>query len=177
MRRPAEQAAWQQFVKLYTPLVCHWARRLGLAGDDVADLVQDVFAVLVEELPRFQYDASKRFRAWLWTLTLNKVQEKRRRRAIPTELASDDALSEVTVVEPRDGFMEREYHEFLAGRALELMQAEFQPTTWKAFWDCAVHDRSAADVGAELGISVAAVYAAKSRVVRRLRQELAGLLD
>jgi len=46
LRRPAEQAAWQQFVKLYTPRVCHWARRLGLAGADVADLVQDVFDAL-----------------------------------------------------------------------------------------------------------------------------------
>ena len=57
------------------------------------------------------------------------------------------------------------------------MQAEFQPTTWRAFWECVVADRPGAEVAAELGISVDAVYAAKSRVLRRLRRELAGLLD
>jgi RNA polymerase sigma-70 factor (ECF subfamily) len=58
-----------------------------------------------------------------------------------------------------------------------LLQAEFQPNTWKAFWECVASDRSAAEVAVKLGISVASVYAAKSRVLRRLRQELDGLLD
>jgi RNA polymerase sigma-70 factor (ECF subfamily) len=72
---------------------------------------------------------------------------------------------------------ETEYRHWLVGRALELMRAEFQPTTWKACWECVVNSRPAADVAAELGISVGAVYMAKSRVLSRLRQELTGLLD
>ena len=62
-------------------------------------------------------------------------------------------------------------------RALELMQADFQPTTWKACWEYAVQGRPAEEVARELDTTVAVVYAAKSRVLRRLRQELAGLLD
>ena len=79
LRRPAEQAAWERFVRLYTPLLCQWARRLGLRGADAADLVQDVFVVLVQKLPEFRYDPRRRFRGWLWTVTLNKWRERRRR--------------------------------------------------------------------------------------------------
>jgi RNA polymerase sigma-70 factor (ECF subfamily) len=56
------------------------------------------------------------------------------------------------------------------------MQADFQPATWQAFWQCAVNDRPAAEVAAELGLTVAAVYAARSRILRRLREDLAGLV-
>jgi RNA polymerase sigma-70 factor (ECF subfamily) len=74
-------------------------------------------------------------------------------------------------------FEEAEYRQHLARRALELMQAEFPPATWKACWEVVVAGRPAAEVAAELAISIDSVYAAKSRVLRRLRQELAGLLD
>src|SRR5438067_1653747 len=77
----AEQAAWQQFVELYTPLLCQWARRLGLQNHDAADLVQEVFAVLVRKLPNFRYDPDRRFRGWLWTITVNKARERHRRLA------------------------------------------------------------------------------------------------
>ena len=74
-------------------------------------------------------------------------------------------------------FWEIEYRQHLVGRALELMQSEFEPATWRACWEVVVAERSASAVAAELGISVDSVYAAKSRVLRRLRKELEGLLD
>src|SRR5688572_2723905 len=64
LRRPAEQAAWPQFVKLYTPLLCHWSRRLGLRDGEVEDFVQDLFVMLVRKLPEFNYQPSQRFRGW-----------------------------------------------------------------------------------------------------------------
>ena len=176
LRQPGDQAAWARFVKLYTPLLCHWARRLGARGDDVADLVQDVFTVLVQTLPSFKHDPQKRFRGYLWTIMRNKWREKGRRRHIAQD-AGDAALAELASPESDDAPGEAEYRQYLVNRALELMQAEFHPTTWKAFLECTTADRSAADVAAELGLSIDAVYAAKSRVLRRLRQELDGLLD
>jgi RNA polymerase sigma-70 factor (ECF subfamily) len=79
--------------------------------------------------------------------------------------------------DPSETAWETEYHQHLVRRALELMKREFQPTTWQACWEVVVSERSAADVGAELGLSVGAVRAAKFRVLARLREELAGLLD
>jgi RNA polymerase sigma-70 factor, ECF subfamily len=63
LRQPGEQASWQRFVDLYTPLLYFWACRMGLSSADAADLVQDVFVTLVQKLPQFEYDSGKSFRA------------------------------------------------------------------------------------------------------------------
>ena len=62
-------------------------------------------------------------------------------------------------------------------RALAIVRVDFEAQTWKACWEFVVNERSAAEVSAELGISENAVYLAKSRILRHLRTELAGLLD
>jgi RNA polymerase sigma-70 factor (ECF subfamily) len=176
IRNPAEQEAWALFVRLYTPLIFYWARRVGLAEPDAADLVQEVLAALIQKLPEFTYDRGKSFRGWLRTVTLNKWRDLQRRQAArPAEPVEN--LADLAVADPAENFWEQEYQEHLVNRALELMKTDFQPTTWKACWEHLVQDRPAAEVARELGISVDSVYAAKSRVLRRLRQQLAGLLD
>jgi RNA polymerase sigma-70 factor (ECF subfamily) len=175
LRHRHEPAAWERFVKLYTPLLCQWARRLGLHGPDAADLVQDVFAVLVEKLPEFRYDPRQRFRGWLWTITANKCRARRRRPAALPQ-AEDHALAELPAPD-EDPPGEAEYRQEVMRRALQLMQTDFQPTTWRSFWACVVEDRPAGEVAAELGLTPEAVYAAKARVLRRLREQLDGLLD
>jgi RNA polymerase sigma-70 factor (ECF subfamily) len=176
LRQPGEREAWERLVELYTPLLYYWAYRMGLRDPDASDLVQDVFAVLVEKLPGFDYDQRKSFRGWLRTILANKWRDACRRRAAAPD-ARGGSLSGVAAAEDADPFWEAEYRQHLVGRALELMQAEFQPTTWKACWEVVVGDRPAAEVAAQLGLSVDAVYAAKSRVLRRLRRELEGLLE
>jgi RNA polymerase sigma-70 factor (ECF subfamily) len=176
LRQPDGQAAWERFVQLYTPLLCLWARRLGVQGPDVDDLVQDVFAILVRKLPEFRYNPLKRFRGWLWTITVNKVRQKKRQPAAARQAAAE-ALEELPGREDAEAAAEAEYRECLVRRALELLRPEFQPATWKAFWECAMAGRAAAEVAAEVGLSLDSVYAAKSRVLRRLRRELEGLLD
>jgi RNA polymerase sigma-70 factor, ECF subfamily len=168
-RRP-DPGSWQRFVSLYAPLVYRWGHRVGLQDQDAADLVQDVFTTLVQVLPTFAYDRRRGFRRWLRTVTLNRWRDTRKRpemRALPEDLPA----------EASDAFWEVEYRQELARRAMKLMQTDFQPTTWRAFWEHTVVGRSASDVAAELGITVGAVYAAKFRVLQRLREELDGLLD
>jgi RNA polymerase sigma-70 factor (ECF subfamily) len=175
LRDSEEKAAWERFVLLYTPLLYHWARRLSLSGQDADDLVQDVFVLLVRELPKFNYDPQKRFRGWLWSITLNKCRERKRRaQAVPVPTSAQPDLA---VADNTEAIDDEEYRRYLVQRALKLMEAEFQPQTLKAFHECIAADRPAADVAAELGVSIDSVYAAKSRVLRRLREELAGLLD
>ncbi len=175
LRQPGEQAAWSRFVELYGPLLCHWARRLGLHAADADDLVQDVFAVLVRELPRFRYQPARRFRGWLWTILRNKLAERRRRRT--DRPAGDQALADLAVPDEAEAVAEAEYRQYLVRRVAELVQQEFQPNTWKAFWECVVADRPAAEVARELGMTENAVWIAKGRVLRRIRRELDGLLD
>ena len=177
LRKPNAEDAWRRFVFLYTPLIYRWARNNGFNSADSSDLVQAVFAKLLVKLPEFEYDPSRRFRAWLITIVRNQATDYWRRakfntlgpegiaEKIPDSFASEDFLEE------------REYRAFLVSRARQLMETEFEPLTWQACWKYVAEGQSAADAGRELGISANAVRVAKCRVLRRLRQELAGLLD
>jgi RNA polymerase sigma-70 factor (ECF subfamily) len=176
LRLPEPHDAWERFVKLYTPLLFCWARGIGLQDADAADLVQDVFTALLQRLPEFTYDRHKSFRAWLRTVTVNKWRETQRRTA-HGPVTGVENLAELAGAAPDDGFWEEEYRNHLVGRALDLMQTDFEPATWQACWEFVVSGRPAAAVAAELGTTVDVVYNAKSRVLRRLRQELDGLLD
>jgi RNA polymerase sigma-70 factor (ECF subfamily) len=175
MRRPDAAAAWERFARLYTPVLLSWARGLGLQDHDAADLVQNVFAVLIQKLPTFHYEPGKSFRAWLHTITLNKWRDMLRHRVRLRECG--DAVLAQQVAEAEDLFDEREYRQQVVARALQLMRRDFQPATWRAFWDHVVCGRAAAEVAADLGLTTGAVYSATCRVLDRLRKELKGFLD
>jgi RNA polymerase sigma-70 factor (ECF subfamily) len=170
-RRPG---GLSRFVRLSAPLLHWWARRAGLQASDAADLIQDDLVILVQKLPEFSYDLQGSFRGWLQTVMRNRWREKRRRASLPLAPGEPDldALEAAA-----DALGEQEYHTYVSRRALELMQAEFRDTTWKACWEQVVNGRAAAEVAAELGISEGAAYVAKCRVLRRLREELADLVE
>jgi RNA polymerase sigma-70 factor (ECF subfamily) len=169
LRQPAGDA-WARFVELYTPLLHRWACRLGLQEADAADLVQDVFGTLVQKLPAFEYDPGRSFRGWLRTVLVHHWYNWPRRGAVPLNV-------DLPGSDPADEVQEEEYRCYLVGRALKVMQTDFEPPTWKACWECVVNGRSAAEVADELGVSTAAVYIARSRVLRRLREEFRGMIE
>jgi len=177
LRRPDDQQAWARFVELYAPLLFHWARRAGLTEQDAADLVQDVLLLLLEKLPAFAYDPQKSFRGWLRTVTLNRWREKQRKQRIPATDSPDAILDELPAPADLEQFWETEYRQHLVGRAIKTMQATFEPQTWNACLQMVVTGRPAAQVAAEMGISVTSVYTAKCRVLKRLREELTGLWE
>lgn len=174
LRHPTDQEAWHSFVKLYTPLLLQWARQQGLGGTDAADLVQDVFLVLVQKMPEFQYDRTKRFRSWLYTILINKWRDyQRRRRALPGA-----AVDLNNIAGPVGEFLdEAQYRQQLLAGAVELVKGDFHVLTWTAFFEHAVRGKAGPQVARELGLSLSAVYSAKFRVLQRLRHELRGLLD
>ena len=177
LRQPDQQAAWQRFVDLYAPLIYHWNRSQGLNPTDAADLVQDVLDTLTTKLPDFQYDPARRFRGWLRTITVNKARDFQRRNSARPSTGVEETIQKVTVADAADLFDEAQYRAFLVQRLRQMMEAEFEPQTWQACWKYVTQQRSAADVGRDLGISANAVRVAKCRVLCRLREELNGLLD
>jgi RNA polymerase sigma-70 factor (ECF subfamily) len=177
LRAPDDPAAWERFVEFCTPLVYSWACRLGLQEQDVADVVQEVFATLLRKMPEFHYDHTRSFRSWLRTVTVNHWRDLSRRKAAALRGGDDAALPELTVPDSAAALWDAEYTQHLVGRALRFMQNEFQPSTWQACWNLVVLEKPAAQVAAELGLSVDAVYAARYRVLRRLRCELEGMLE
>jgi RNA polymerase sigma-70 factor (ECF subfamily) len=177
LRQPCEPEAWGRFVSLYTPLIYCWARHAGLQDQDAADLVQEVLTTLFRVLPTFVYDRKKGFRRWLKTVTLNTWRNNCKRWDRRGLMRQDDDLNQIAGRDDLEEFWEGEYRQHLATRALKVMQADFQETTWRACWEMVALGRPAADVAAELKLSIGAVYAAKFRVMDRLRQELGGMLE
>lgn len=177
LRQPFEPEAWARFVALYTPLIYSWGRRVGLQETDAADLVQEVFVTLLRVLPTFSYDRQKSFRRWLRTVTLNQVRNSRKRWENRMRREMDGPLDPAAVANELEALWESEYQQHVAARALAIMRADFQEKTWQACWEMVVMGRPAADVARQLGLTIGAVYAAKVRVLDRLRQELRGMLD
>lgn len=176
--------AWTRLSRLYGPLVYQWARRCGLAEADAADVVQEVFAVLSLRIGDFRRRGpGDTFRGWLWTIARNKVRDlarrSRDRAAADGGTAAYQRLQQLPddAPEPWSSDDERSAAEQgVAARALELIRTEFEPTTWQAFWIATVEGRTAAEIAARLGLTKHAVHQAKYRVLRRLREELDGLI-
>jgi RNA polymerase sigma-70 factor (ECF subfamily) len=125
-------------------------------------------------LPTFEYRGPGSFRALLRTVAVNKCRERFRRQG-PTMLGESN-LEDLEASVAADNYWEMEYRQHLIARALEIMQAQFEPATWQACWQRVVEDRAAAEVARNLGLSEAAFYVYGGRVLRRLRAELQGLL-
>ncbi len=176
LKRPDERSAWDRFIAIYTPLLYRWALKFQLSAEDAADLVQDVFATLVVKLPNLTYDQSRSFRGWLLTVTRNKLFERLRLRRV-LEVRADSHFEPRLDDDPSEIVAESEYRELVTQRCLEVMRSSFLPSTWQAFWKLVVDGMTAPEIAAELGLSVSAVYSAKVRVMQRLREELAGLVD
>jgi RNA polymerase sigma-70 factor (ECF subfamily) len=176
VRSPSAHAARLRFVRLYAPLLAHWARLQGLQQADADDLVQDVFAAVFAALPTFHYDSNHSFRAWLKTVALNALRDRRRKKA-PLILPDHAPVLSQQADEADTAFEESEYRTILLGRALGLLEPEFAPATWTAFRRTALDGLTPVEAAAELGISANSVYLARSRVLRRLRETLAGLMD
>lgn len=176
LQSPGDEDAWARFARLYTPLLYYWCRRAGLRQQDAADLVQEVFVLLVRKLPEFRYDRERSFRNWLRTVTLNKWRESQRRQIVQPRSAGAN-LDDVAATPDEWRLDETEYRRQLVANALPLIEHEFSPREWQAFHRHVVDGVAAAEVATELEVRVGTVYAAKSHVLSRLRQELQGLLE
>jgi RNA polymerase sigma-70 factor, ECF subfamily len=175
--------AWRRLDVLYRPIVTQWAQSAGLQADDAADLVQEVFRAVSSRITDFKRETTNdTFRGWLWTITRNKLRRywydrQNRPTAIGgsefqmrlSQFPGDDDVS-VSIVDPGEV-------KGLVTRGMELVRAEFEDRTWQAFWRLTVDNQSASAVAADLAMSTGAVYVAKSRVLRRLREELGNVVD
>lgn len=176
LRTKDDSLAWSRFVRIYTPLIHHWVSRLGIEENQVKDLVQDVFVVLLGKASWMAANRPASFRGWLRTVTLNKCRDhfRKRKRAVEPEFHQ---LLEVAQNDPAEVLTEQEYRVFVARSALALMKDSFSETTWRACWESVTNGRPAKQIAGDLGISENAVYLARGRVLKRLREELDGLWD
>lgn len=168
--------AWRRLARIYGPLVLKWTRRLGLGAEDAADVTQEVFHRVAANIGQFRRDRPEdSFRGWLWVITRNQANDHFRRAARQDHAAGGSAMLDRLAQVPEAASPEEEAgHELrdLARRAMALLETDFETSTWQAFWRTTVACQPPQQVAEELGLSVGAVYVAKSRVLARLRAEL-----
>jgi RNA polymerase sigma factor (sigma-70 family) len=180
IRDPNDTDAWRQFVDLYSSVIYGFARRRGLQDADAADLMQDVLRSVSNHAGRLEYDPKKgSFRGWLFTIARNKMLNFLNGAAQRTRGSGDSGVAEMltqrSAPEQEAEEWDREYERRLFSMAAERVKGEFKETTWKAFWMTGVEGKDAKEAGAELKMSPGAVYVAKSRVLARLKEEVADL--
>jgi RNA polymerase sigma-70 factor (ECF subfamily) len=172
--------AWRRLVRLYGPLVFLWCRQAGLSVHDVGDVVQEVWMAVARNISDFRRDrANDTFRGWLRRITQHKIVD-RWRDPEPKAIGGSEAqrwLDDVPAEIPDSAEQLASDKDLLTRTALELIRAEFEDRTWQAFWRTTVDERPSPEVAAELGMTKHAVRQAKCRVVRRIREELEGMLD
>jgi RNA polymerase sigma-70 factor (ECF subfamily) len=175
--RAGQQDAWDRLLHLYGPLVRQWCLQQGVHGADADDVTQEVFQAVVTGLRAFRKDKpGDTFRGWLRGITRHKLLDWfRRRSAQPQAQGGTAAGQQMAEVPQPEVTLPEETPQQLAElyeRALQLLQNEFEPSTWQAFWRTAVDGQRPADIAGELGMSPAAVRMAKSRVLNRLKREI-----
>ena len=178
-----EENAWKDLTGLYRPLIVGWLHHQGVPAGDVDDLTQEVLLSVVQHLPAFEHSGRRgAFRAWLRTIVCSRTIDYWRTVAAGTQgQGGSSATMALQQLADPDSDLNRQWDEqhdqYVVDCLLDLVQEEFEPATLQAFRRLALEGASGADVAQELGLSVAAVYMAKSRVLQRIRQEAEGLID
>ncbi len=181
LRDPRDAEAWSQFVDVYSPVIYGHARRRGLQDADAADLTQDVLGAVAAALARRDYDPKRGpFRGWLFTVVRNRTRDfiaHARLRRASGDPAVRRLLDEQPAPERESAEWDEEYRQRLFAWAADQVRGEVREATWQAFWRTAVDGRPVRATADELGLTAAAAYLARSRVMARLRaavQQLEG---
>jgi RNA polymerase sigma-70 factor (ECF subfamily) len=178
-----EENAWKDLTDLYRPLIIGWLNRQGVPARDLEDLSQDILLTVVKHLPTFQHSGRRgAFRSWLRTIVCSRTTDYWRAIDASTQASGGSgATAALQQLADPDSSLNRQWDEehdrYVLDCLLDLVEEEFEPATLQAFRRLALDGASGAEAAQELGLSVAAVYVAKSRVLQRIRQEAEGLID
>ena len=176
LRNASDDAAWAEFVELYLPVIYRSARILGMQDADAQDVTQQVLLSVSKALQTRPHDPERaKFRTWLGNVTrntsLNLLQ-----RAKPDRATGDSQqlqfLNAQAAPADAEAVLNEEYEKELFRTVARSVQSEFSEDSWKAFWWTTIDGRPIAEVAEALGKQVGSIYAARSRVIRRLREEV-----
>lgn len=174
-----EPDAWNRLVETFSPIVYRWCRQSGLEQGDSADVVQEVFLSVARGIGNFERQKETgSFRSWLATITRNRIRDLLRTgHKIPNAQGGTEFLNQVKQVpdELDQSITETQLNQALPQQIMQLVEAEVEPRTWRAFWQTTVEEKPADEVAKSLKMNIASVYQAKSRVLRRIRKRMGEL--
>ena len=177
IRDPADQAAWQEFVEIYEPVIQRLARQKGLQQADADDVSQQILAAVAGAVEQREHDRKRaKFRTWLHRVAHNAILNAITRRK-PDRGSGDSALLAVLNARelpagPDSDLLRLEYRREVFRWAARRVRPEFHSSTWEAFWLTAVEGQAVEAVAAELGKKPGAIYAARSRIIRRIQDKV-----
>lgn len=176
IRDPLDAGAWAQFVEIYAPLVYGYLRKRSLQDADAADVAQEVMRTVSQTIGQWTYDPGRgTFRGWLLSVVNSRLTDFRRKQqrqlaTMANAAAAHDAAFSNTAAASAE--WDRDYQRQLFHAAAQQVREDFSNSSWQAFWQTAVEGKSASQAAQRLGVSTAAVYLAKARVMARIRQQL-----
>ncbi len=171
----ADAVAWREFVSIYEPFVYRFARRGGLQDADARELVQNVMLAVARAVGRWRPDSNRgKFRTWLFRIARNQLVDVLRKLRKQTNARGGTTM--IGMLEQYSTGEGRVENDLLMSHRRELfrwaadrVRPDVALSTWEAFWLTSVDDRPVAEVAGTLGLSIGAVYIARSRVLARLR--------
>jgi RNA polymerase sigma factor (sigma-70 family) len=181
LRDARDAESWQTFVDTYAPLVYGYCLKRGVQDADAADVLQEVMARVARAMRTFEYQPERgRFRDWLGTVTRHTLIKFLDREQRQTRGAGGDVgvncLDDLVAPEA-DTEWTAEFNAQVLRVALERLRPVFEPPTWRAFERTWLDNRPALETSHELDLPIEKVYAAKARVLKRLREEVLLLAD
>ena len=177
VRDPADQAAWHEFVEIYRPIILRLARQKGMQDADSDDVAQDVLAAVAKAVEQREHDPKRaKFRTWLHRVAHNAILNALTR-GKPDRGSGDSAMLAVLHQHefhtgPDSDLLRLEQRREVFRWAARQVRKEFQEDTWDAFWLTAVEGRAVEEVAKALAKNSGAIYAARSRVIRRIQEKV-----
>lgn len=166
--------AWSEFLEIYQPVIFRTARRKGLQDADAFDLTQEVLSRVANAVSTWNPDPQKgTFRAWLGTITRNMVVEFFRKNQKLPQTGDQSAIQHLLnqqSVGPDSNIFDLEYEKAVFQWAAEKIRTRFDDRSWDAFWQTAVLNRAVRDVALELEMTAGAIYIARCRILKCLRE-------
>lgn len=178
VRDPADQSAWHEFVEIYRPVILRLARQKGIQHADAEDVAQQVLVSVAKAVEHREHDRRRaKFRTWLHRVAQNAILNALSRgrpdrgsgdSVIRAKLEQQEAPSG-----PDAAMLQLEYEREVFRWAARQIRKEFHPETWDAFWRTAIEGHDVDSVARELSKNRGSIYAARSRVIRRIQEKVA----
>lgn len=186
LRDFSDQTAWSRFADRFHRPIVGFARKSGLSEADAEDAAQETLLAFADGLRRGTYDRTKgRLSHWLFGIAYRQILRGRRTAArsaqhFATQSESTDVLHQVPDENAATAMWDEEWERSILQSCIDRLRVEIEPVTFRAFELAVRENNSAEEVAAELGIPVKAVYNAKHRGlkrVRELREEMEDISD
>ena len=178
VKERGDAEAWREFVEIYEPVIYRLVRQKGIQHADAQDLVQEALLAVSVAIERWNPDPSRgSFRSWLFRIARNMMINFLMRSRPQNKGGGGTSFLKLIEQQPASDsesgtIVDREYQAELFRWAARRIRSEFQESTWAAFWRTSVEGQPISEAVSELGLSVGAVYAARSRVMARLKRKI-----